>query len=101
MIFFLPSVDGKLVTKNKAGLTNDQFHSKPYIVGCNSTEGSGIMSVERPPNFIEGITEEMCMGVLKGFMGVLFYVRFLVTKLIILFLVFVTLGCVNKMSLLF
>lgn len=79
MVYFLPSVDGKFVTKNKAGLTKDKFHSKPYIVGCNSTEVCGIMSIERPPNFIEGITEEACMGVLKGFIGFKIYVRVLLT----------------------
>ena len=75
MVFFLPTIDGKFLTKNRNGLSQDKFHPVPYIVGCNNSEGCGIMSMEQPKNFSKGITEEACKEVLKGFVGNIIYVR--------------------------
>ena len=46
----------------------------PYIVGCNSTEGHGIMTVRGPKGFKDGITKESYEHMLKYFVGASFFV---------------------------
>jgi len=51
----------------------------PYIVGCNNTEGCGIMVVKHPKDFKSGITKEMYDFMLKNFIGIVFYVSLIVS----------------------
>ena len=46
----------------------------PYIVGCNNTEGHGIMTVSFPKDFKSGITKESYETSFKGFFGAALYV---------------------------
>lgn len=60
----MPSVDGKVLPKSTRELVNDKAFAKiPYIIGCNNTEGDGILSMFTPEtNFPDGITEEQALA---------------------------------------
>lgn len=56
--FFSPTVDGKVLPKRSGDLMEEkQFAKVPYIIGCNTTEGDGLLSM-LTPGFNEGFTEE-------------------------------------------
>ncbi|XP_039263363.2 pyrethroid hydrolase Ces2e-like isoform X1 [Styela clava] len=56
-ISFLPTLDGKVFCKTPEEYVNDkEFVKVPYILGCNSTEGQGILS-SSSPNFMTGIKD--------------------------------------------
>lgn len=56
----MPCVDGKVLPKATGELIKDHAFAKvPYIIGCNNTEGDGILSMFTPEvDFAKGITEE-------------------------------------------
>ena len=58
-VYFLPDVDGKVLPKASGDLVKEKnFAKKPYIIGCNSTEGDGLLSMLAPGDFVNGFTEE-------------------------------------------
>ena len=44
----------------------------PYIAGCNSTEGHGVLTLQFPQGFKDGITKESYEETFKGFIGTYF-----------------------------
>ena len=66
MAYFAPVVDGKFFTKPLKDLARGSVNPVPYIVGCNSTEACGLLTLEQPANFKTGITKETCMEHLQG-----------------------------------
>ena len=70
MINFAPVYDGKFFYKDTSALRNEAVvNPVPYIIGCNSTEGHGIMTLEYPKDFKSGITHQVYMEALKGYIG--------------------------------
>ncbi|XP_039263426.2 carboxylesterase 4A-like [Styela clava] len=58
-VSFQPCYDGKVFPKSHEDMMKDAKFSKiPYIIGCNNTEGCGLLSCLGSPNFAQGITEE-------------------------------------------
>ncbi|XP_077972457.1 fatty acyl-CoA hydrolase precursor, medium chain-like [Styela clava] len=56
---FCPCFDGKVFPKTpEEVLKNKDFTKVPYIIGCNNTEGQGLLSIMSSPNYMKGITEE-------------------------------------------
>ncbi|XP_039263382.2 liver carboxylesterase-like [Styela clava] len=57
--FFQPYVEGKVFVKPYEEMMKDLKSSEiPYIIGCNNTEGYGLLSCFLSPNFATGMTEE-------------------------------------------
>lgn len=74
MIYFMPTVDGKFLVKNREEMSKDNFYSKPYIVGCTNSEGCGLLSTQQYPNFNEGISKKDCLKSISELIGYLFFV---------------------------
>lgn len=46
-------------------IESGSFSRIPYILGCNNTEGFGIIAPGRDQGFVEGLSEETAMGILN------------------------------------
>ncbi|XP_039248691.2 pyrethroid hydrolase Ces2e-like [Styela clava] len=58
-VLFVPTFDGNVFSKNPEEYVKDKDFAKiPYIIGCNKSEGHGILSVFLSPNYLTGIAEE-------------------------------------------
>ena len=67
--------DEKFFPKSKISMEKEAVTKNvPYIAGCNSTEGHGIMTLLFPKQFSYGITKEAYYATVKGFLGGSFYV---------------------------
>ena len=69
-IYFSPVIDGKFFPKKVAELRKESVASNvPYIMGVNNTEGAGLLVLQYPKDFDQGISEEVCTESLKGIIG--------------------------------
>lgn len=56
---FTPTIDGKVFEGSVVkSIKEKKFAKLPYIIGCNSTEGQGLLSLNAGPNFSQGLSEE-------------------------------------------
>lgn len=69
MLFFGPTVDGKFLPENPQDMIAKKSWNKvPYIIGMNNTEGAGLLTMEQPVGFKDGITKSACKDYVKGMM---------------------------------
>jgi len=62
--------DGTFFTEEpEAVFKKKTFSTSPYMIGVNSTEGSGILAVGKEQGFDRGIAEKPAREVLKGILG--------------------------------
>ena len=80
-MYFAPVYDGKFFPKDIATMKKQPVaNNVPYIVGCNNTEGHGILTNNFPKGFKSGITKEVYEETLRNLLGELFCVSFLQKK---------------------
>nr|XP_039263240.1 carboxylesterase 5A-like [Styela clava] len=59
-VSFKPTNDGKVLPETpEQMLRNKDFAKVPYIIGCNDSEGHGILHQAFIPGFAEGISEQL------------------------------------------
>jgi len=69
MMFFGPTVDGKFLPENpREMIAKKQWNDCIYMIGMNNTEGAGLLTMEQPVGFKDGITKSACKEYVKGMM---------------------------------
>jgi len=70
-MFFGPIVDGKFLPESPyVMMTKKNWNAVPYMIGMNNTEGAGLLTMEQPVGFKDGITKSACKEYVKGMMYV-------------------------------
>lgn len=70
-MFFGPIVDGTFLPESPyVMMTKKSWNAVPYIIGMNNTEGCGLLTMEQPVGFKDGITKSACKDYVKGMMYV-------------------------------
>ena len=76
-MFFGPTVDGKFLPENPRDMiAKKQWNDVSYIIGMNKTEGAGLLTMDYPVGFKDGITKSACHEYVKGVMMLEVDVRF-------------------------
>ena len=75
MAYFPAVTDGKFIPKDFSELRKEPVASNvPYIIGVNNSECKGAMAWDLK-DLSDGISEDVCMNALKGFMAQMICVR--------------------------
>ncbi|XP_076822299.1 fatty acyl-CoA hydrolase precursor, medium chain-like [Clavelina lepadiformis] len=69
-VSFFATVDGKFLPDLPENLLkSNQLAPVPCIIGCNNSEGQGMLALNNPPSFFEGFSEEEFRNTMKGIIG--------------------------------
>lgn len=74
--FFGPTVDGVFLPEHpEAIIKKGDFAPVPYIIGCNNTEGYGLLGMDFPPSFADGLDKKTGLELSKGMLSLSVEVR--------------------------